>query len=223
MNSVERVKKICKERKIPISRLEKDLNFANGYIGQLKKGVFPDDRLKAIADYLNVQSAYLTGESEFKTKEEMFAFLDEKYNKDGKLAKQVKKIEELDKKGKIIPVLGDVAAGVPILAQQDIIGYEDIPADMAKTGEYFGLKIKGDSMEPKIHDNDIVIVKSMSDAENNDIVIAMINNEATCKRLHKYSNSVVLTAINSDYKPIEVTPDENIQILGKVVMSISKF
>lgn len=122
-----------------------------------------------------------------------------------------------------IPVLGDVAAGVPILAQQDIIGYEDIPADMAKTGEYFGLKIKGDSMEPKIHDNDIVIVKSMSDAENNDIVIAMINNEATCKRLHKYSNSVVLTAINSDYKPIEVTLDENIQILGKVVMSISKF
>lgn len=122
-----------------------------------------------------------------------------------------------------IPVLGDVAAGVPILAQQDIIGYEDIPADMAKTGEYFGLKIKGDSMEPKIHDNDIVIVKSMSDAENNDIVIAMINDEATCKRLHKYSNSVVLTAINSDYKPIEVTPDENIQILGKVVMSISKF
>lgn len=122
-----------------------------------------------------------------------------------------------------IPVLGDVAAGVPILAQQDIIGYEDIPADMAKTGEYFGLKIKGDSMEPKIHDNDIVIVKSMSDAENNDIVIAMINNEATCKRLHKYSNSVVLTAINSDYKPIEVAPDENIQILGKVVMSISKF
>lgn len=122
-----------------------------------------------------------------------------------------------------IPVLGDVAAGVPILAQQDIVGYEDIPADMAKTGDYFGLKIKGDSMEPKIHDNDIVIVKSMSDAENNDIVIAMINNEATCKRLHKYSNSVVLTAINSDYKPIEVTPDENIQILGKVVMSISKF
>lgn len=122
-----------------------------------------------------------------------------------------------------IPVLGDVAAGVPILAQQDIVGYEDIPADMAKTGEYFGLKIKGDSMEPKIHDNDIVIVKSMSDAENNDIVIAMINNEATCKRLHKYSNSVVLTAFNPDYKPIEVTPDENIQILGKVVMSISKF
>lgn len=161
----------------------------------------PSDKIEAISKVLNLSPMYIMGWED---------------------------LEQLTPKSNgyptvRIPVLGDVAAGVPILAQQDIIGYEDIPADMAKTGEYFGLKIKGDSMEPKIHDNDIVIVKSMSDAENNDIVIAMINNEATCKRLHKYSNSVVLTAINSDYKPIEVTPDENIQILGKVVMSISKF
>ena len=122
-----------------------------------------------------------------------------------------------------IPVLGDVAAGVPILAQQDIIGYEDIPADMAKTGEYFGLKIKGDSMEPKIHDNDIVIVKSMSDANNNDIVIAMINDEAVCKRLVKYTNSLVLRSLNSDYDDIELHPDDDIHILGVVIESRSKF
>ncbi len=59
MNSVERVKAICKERKIPLSRLEKDLGFANGYIGQLKKGFFPDDRLRKIADYLNVSAEFL--------------------------------------------------------------------------------------------------------------------------------------------------------------------
>ena len=122
-----------------------------------------------------------------------------------------------------IPVLGDVAAGIPILAQQDIVGYEDIPADMAKTGEYFGLKIKGDSMEPKIHDNDIVIVKSMSDAENNDIVIAMINNEAVCKRLVKYTNSLVLRSLNSNYDDIELHPDDDIHILGVVIESRSKF
>lgn len=64
MNCVERVKKICKERKIPISRIEKDLGFANGYIGQLKKGTFPADRLNEIANYLNVSSEYLlTGET----------------------------------------------------------------------------------------------------------------------------------------------------------------
>ena len=62
MNSVEKVKAICKERKIPISRLEKDLGYGNGYIGQLRKGTFPDDRLVEIANYLNVASAYLTGE-----------------------------------------------------------------------------------------------------------------------------------------------------------------
>lgn len=63
MTSVERVKAICKSKKIPISRLEKDLGYSNGYIGQLRKGVFPSDRLQQIADYLNVSTEYLlTGE-----------------------------------------------------------------------------------------------------------------------------------------------------------------
>ena len=59
MSSVDRVKAICKERKIPISRLERDLEFANGYISQLRKGVLPDDRLAKIADYLSVSADYL--------------------------------------------------------------------------------------------------------------------------------------------------------------------
>lgn len=63
MNSVERVRSICKERKIAISKLEKDLGFSNGYIGQLRKGVFPADRLAAIAGYLCVTPEFLmTGE-----------------------------------------------------------------------------------------------------------------------------------------------------------------
>ena len=67
MTSVDRVKKICKARKIPISKLEKDLGFANGYIGQLRKGVFPDDRLVAIASYLDLSADYLLyGENEEK-------------------------------------------------------------------------------------------------------------------------------------------------------------
>ena len=67
MNSVERVKSICKEKKIPISRLERDLGYSNGYIGQLRKGVFPTDRLVDIANYLNVSTDYLlTGEEKEK-------------------------------------------------------------------------------------------------------------------------------------------------------------
>lgn len=63
MNTVERIKEICKSRKIPIYLLEKDCGFANGYIGQLKKGSLPDDRLKIVADYLKISTSELsTGE-----------------------------------------------------------------------------------------------------------------------------------------------------------------
>ena len=85
MNSVERVKQICKERKIPISRLEKDLGFSNGYIGQLKKGSFPADRLSKIASYLDLSAEYLMNRSE-KT------VLTEKDNRD--IAKDLNNIME---------------------------------------------------------------------------------------------------------------------------------
>ena len=68
MNSVERVKSICKERKIPISKLEKDLGFSNGYISQLRKGVFPADRLSEIANYLGLSPDYLMNGEETGTR-----------------------------------------------------------------------------------------------------------------------------------------------------------
>lgn len=64
MNAVERVKNICKERKIAISKLEKDCGFANGYIGQLKKGTFPNDRLFIIAKYLDVSENFISNGTE---------------------------------------------------------------------------------------------------------------------------------------------------------------
>lgn len=68
MNTVERIKSICKERKIPVSRLEKDLNFGNAYIAGLKKGTVPDDRLRLISKYLDVSVEYLmTGEEPTET------------------------------------------------------------------------------------------------------------------------------------------------------------
>lgn len=70
MNSVERVKQICKERKIPISKLEKDLGFSNGYISQLRKGTFPTDRIAKISEYLKVSIDYLlTGEEQLSKSE----------------------------------------------------------------------------------------------------------------------------------------------------------
>lgn len=74
-----------------------------------------------------------------------------------------------------IPVLGKVAAGIPIEAIENIIDYEEIPADWLNTGEYFGLQIKGRSMEPRILEGDVVIVRKQEDADTGDIAIVMVD------------------------------------------------
>lgn len=122
-----------------------------------------------------------------------------------------------------IKVLGRVAAGIPLEAVEDIIDTEEISDEMSRSGEFFGLQIHGDSMEPRIYDGDVVIVRKQDDAESGDIVIAMVNgNDATCKRLIKYSHGISLVSLNSaKYEPMMFTPDEVIQkpvrIIGKVV------
>ena len=127
-----------------------------------------------------------------------------------------------------IPVLGRVAAGVPIEMIEDVLDYEEITEDMAKHGEYFALKIQGDSMSPRIWNNDVVIVKQQDDAENGDIVIAAINgDDAVCKRLQKYNDGIALISLNPLYDPIYLKKDEidgkPVRIIGKVVELRGKF
>ena len=127
-----------------------------------------------------------------------------------------------------IPVLGRVAAGIPLDAVSEIIDYEELPEIMAKDGEYFGLKITGDSMEPKISDGDIVIVRKQSYAEDGDIVIALVNgNEGCCKRIKKYDTGVALVSNNPSYDPMYFSGAEidsfPVTILGKVVELRAKF
>lgn len=127
-----------------------------------------------------------------------------------------------------IPVLGRVAAGIPIEAIEEIIDTEEISEDLAKTGEFFGLQIHGDSMEPKFSEGDVVIVRKQDDAESGDIVIATVNgDEATCKRLRKYRDGIELVSTNLSYKPMFFTNKEilekPVKILGKVVELRAKF
>lgn len=105
-----------------------------------------------------------------------------------------------------IPVLGRVAAGIPINAITEIIDTEEISEELAKTGDFFALKIKGDSMEPRIVDGDVVIVKQQEDAENGDTVIALVNgDDAVCKRLRKYRDGLELISNNPAYAPMFLT------------------
>ena len=132
------------------------------------------------------------------------------------------------RKAVTINVLGRVAAGIPINAIEEIIDTEEIPEKLACTGSFFGLLIKGDSMEPRICDGDIVIVKQQSDAESGDIVIAMVNgDDAVCKRLKKYAGGIALISLNSKYEPMMFSMEEiegkPVKILGKVIELRGKF
>lgn len=127
-----------------------------------------------------------------------------------------------------IPVLGRVAAGIPIEAIEEIIDTEEISEDLAKTGEFFCLQIHGDSMEPRFTEGDVVIVRRQDDAESGDIVIATVNgDEATCKRLRKFRDGIELVSTNLSYKPMFFTNKEilekPVKILGKVVELRAKF
>lgn len=129
----------------------------------------------------------------------------------------------------VVPVLGYVAAGVPIEAIEDIIDYEELnPNDFNPNFEYFGLKIKGDSMSPKIQDGDVVIVRKQPNIENGEIAIVCINGDnATCKQIKKHENGISLLPYNREYdikfftnKEVDELP---VVILGKVIELRRKF
>ena len=117
-----------------------------------------------------------------------------------------------------IPILGQVAAGKPILATEYIEGYEEIPRKLAATGDFFALRIHGDSMSPKIEDGDIVIVKRTNASEDGKIVIALVedNEAAVCKRLRIYDKGLALWSVNPDYAPISANSKNKIKIMGEV-------
>lgn len=126
------------------------------------------------------------------------------------------------KKAVRVPVLGRVAAGIPISAIEDIIDYEEISEKMAHTGTFFALKIKGNSMEPKIENGSIVIVRQQEDVESGSIVIALVNgDDAVCKKLIKSKNGLSLVSLNPAYDPMIFTNSEvdslPVKIIGKVV------
>lgn len=183
-------------------------------ISQYERGVRKPDLnvLTALCDIFNVSSDYLLG------KDDMTIRI---VGKEG--------LEKLvSARTKRIPVLGRVAAGVPIDAIEDVLDWEEIPEAMASTGEFFGLRIKGDSMQPRIAEGDVVIVRSQPDAESGDVVIVQVNGDtATCKRLMKHETGISLISFNPMYEPINFTNEEierlPVTIIGKVVENRQKY
>jgi len=123
-----------------------------------------------------------------------------------------------------IPLVGMVTCGVPILAQENVEGFIPVSVSLAKPGfKYFLLKAKGDSMNKAgINNGDLILVRQQSAAQNGDIVVALIDDEATVKEFQHSKNCVVLMprSDNKNHKPIILT--ENFQVQGVAVTTIPK-
>lgn len=119
--------------------------------------------------------------------------------------------------GREIPILGKVAAGLPILAQEHRLGSLVVDPSLVRWKDAYLLKVRGESMrDAGILDGDLVLVRPQSDADAGDIVVALVGEEATVKRLIKKRGAVLLMPENPAFEPIPITPDSPAQIIGKV-------
>ena len=192
LTQAELAKKVGYKSNTTINKIELDIND------------IPLSKVKEFAKALNTTTAYLMGWEE-----------DEKQPKKNNGAR-------VRKKGVKIPVLGEVIAGVPIEAIEDILDYEEITEEMAAKGEHFALKVKGDSMEPVFYAEDIVIVRQQPTADSGDIVIALVNgDESTIKKLKLTDDGLMLIPANPAYEPMYYTRKQidtlPVSIIGKVV------
>lgn len=194
----KRIQRVLDKHDMTQSDLAKILDVSESTVGKwiLMKSIPRMGVIQKLSDYFNVPKSYFLEES-----------------------------PPRHTKGIRIPVLGRVAAGIPIEAVEDIDEWEEIPEATAKTGEYFALRIKGKSMEPKLQPGDIVIVKKQNDVDNGDTAIVLVNgNDATVKQIKKTEAGIMLVGLNVEvYQPhfysnkeIEELP---IQIIGKVIES----
>lgn len=178
-------------RNIKASELSEKSNIPKSAISQYLSGLY-EAKQKSIfklATVLDVSEAWLMG-------------LDVPMTKNVKTDKLGNPVIE-------IPILGTVKAGYDYLAQENWIGTVDIDKKLAESGEFFALKIKGDSMTPVLVEEDIVIIKKQDDFDNGDIVVAIVNgDEATIKKAKKSENSILLQPFNANYEPLIFTKEE---------------
>lgn len=200
---IERLNQLLKERNLTRSKFLSDLNMGKNQFKYWETRGTPNAAtISAIANYFGVSEEYLVGNAENSHKK--------------------------NNTGVKIPVFGTVAAGIPISAIEDIIDYEEIDEQTANSGEYFALKIKGDSMEPRMTSGDVVIVRSQSTIESGDIAIVLINGEeATCKKIKQTPEGIMLISLNPAYEPMFYSKKQikelPVRILGKVVELRAKF
>ncbi|MGB9866860.1 MAG: transcriptional repressor LexA [Bacillota bacterium] len=117
----------------------------------------------------------------------------------------------------LIPLVGKVTAGSPVLAVENIEGYMPVPRELGEAGSHFLLRVKGDSMVGAgIMDGDVLVVRQQDHCQSGDIAVVLLGDEATVKRVVFDSGRVILQPENPAYEKIVVSPDQQFKVLGKV-------
>lgn len=203
----ERILGLIKKNKISYGELSKRTGFSKSTLYRYAVGEvdsIPITRIEILAQALNTTTSYIMGWDDFTPPK-------------NKQSNGVK-----------IPVLSKVISGVLIDSVENIIDYEEISEQMARNGEYFALKVKGISMEPKFSEGDVVIVKKQEYVDNGDIAVVLINGyDTTIKRIIKSTDGINLIPLNPtcnittySNKDIEQLP---VKIIGKVIELRAKF
>lgn len=214
----QRIVSLREEHDLTQKELAEKLDFNRSVLNRIEQGIRPcrDDELKKIANFFDVSADYLLGRESSPG------------NKPPKhLNIPYASVPHITYR---IPILGRVAAGEPIYADEDIIGYERIDEKFANDGyDYFALRISGQSMEPSILDGDTVIVRRQDFIEDGQIAVVLIDGEdATVKEVKKVSDGIMLIAHNpAVFSPRVFTKEEieskPVQIIGRVIQSIRRF
>ena len=225
MIRMDRIEDLQNKKKWSRRELERQAGIGVGSISKWIRFTPTTRNIKKVADVLGCSVAYLTGESDFITEQDAVIAKWTEQQSAG-LADEVRRIEA----GIRIPVLGSVPCGIPADAVEfwDTDEWEEISEKMSRQGTFFALKVKGDSMSPRIQKGDVLIVQQTPDAESGEVVIAKVNGQdACCKKLIKHPEGIVLQSFNPSYEPMYFSnqdiQDKPVQIIGKVVENRQKF
>ncbi|TWL93697.1 LexA repressor [Bacillus licheniformis] len=195
------LKKQLKRKGISQTMMARDLNIPEMTVSNWVKGkTYPrPDKIQLMADYFGITRTQLTEESP-------------------------SNLTPLAPQTVPIPVLGTIACGEPILAEENVTEYMYESPDQLPSGNLFYLKAKGTSMEPTIPDGSYVLVREQPEVENGAIAAVLVNGdtEATLKRIKRQGDMVILMPDNPNYSPFIITPDNPARIIGQAIQFTQK-
>ena len=198
MNMGERIKQLRLQKGLTQEELGKYIGVQKSAIRKYEKGSVTNlkrSSIEILAKLFNVTPSYLM-------------CIDDDNNFENNM---------IDNK-RVFPLLGTVKAGYDYLARENIISYISIDKKISDPENYFALKVVGDSMQPVLYEDDIIVVHKQSDVESGQIAIVLVDGEeGTVKKVIKHDDYIELIAFNSYYPPRKLSKNDNFKIIGKVV------